>query len=177
MTGDGTRPAITPDLKIGALLDAYPELEQVLVEMAPEFKKLRNPVLRRTVAKLASLRQAARVGGVSLGEMIGRLRRAAGIEEAWTSEETVGADKSGRPGWLDENRLVETFDAREMIETGGHPLPVVMDAIGKLEPGQIYAIVTPFEPAPMIDKVREEGYLAWCERVEAEKYRTYFGRG
>ncbi len=58
MADGANRPAITPDLKLGDLLDAYPELEDVLIEIAPAFRKLRNPVLRRTVAKLTSLRQA-----------------------------------------------------------------------------------------------------------------------
>ncbi|MFH1755446.1 MAG: DUF1858 domain-containing protein, partial [Candidatus Latescibacterota bacterium] len=63
MTDDTNRPSITPDMKVSALLEAYPELEDVLIGIAPAFKKLRNPVLRRTVAKLTSLRQAAQVGG------------------------------------------------------------------------------------------------------------------
>ena len=42
---------IGPETTIGALLEAYPELEGILVEMAPAFAKLRNPVVRRTVAQ------------------------------------------------------------------------------------------------------------------------------
>ena len=38
----GSKPPITPQTKVAELLDAYPELEDVLVEMAPPFKKLRN---------------------------------------------------------------------------------------------------------------------------------------
>ena len=53
---------ITPQTKVGELLTAYPELEDLLIEIAPAFKKLRKPVLRRTVAKVTSLAQAARVG-------------------------------------------------------------------------------------------------------------------
>ncbi|MBI4720480.1 MAG: DUF1858 domain-containing protein [Chitinivibrionia bacterium] len=183
MPGGKDRPDITPDLKIGALLDAYPDLEDVLIRIAPAFKKLRNPVLRRTVAKLTTLRQAAQVGGVSLGETIRTLRGAAGIAQQWNDEapgvsEALG--ESGAPGglprpeWLDGGTLVETFDAREMIEGGGHPLPVVMGAVRKLEPGQIYAIITPFTPAPMIDKVREKGYEAWTAQEGAERFITYF---
>lgn len=43
---------ISPETKIGALLDRFPNLERALLEMAPEFKKLRNPILRKTVAKI-----------------------------------------------------------------------------------------------------------------------------
>jgi hypothetical protein len=47
--------SIEPSTKVAALLDRYPELEDVLIEMALPFKKLRNPILRRSVAKVASL--------------------------------------------------------------------------------------------------------------------------
>ncbi len=35
---------IIPATKIGQLLDAYPDLEPVLIELSPAFKKLQNPV-------------------------------------------------------------------------------------------------------------------------------------
>ena len=55
-------------------------------------------------------------------------------------------------------------------------MPEVMAAIGKLGPGQIYAIITPFVPAPMIDKVREKGFLTWTEQLGAERFKNYFMR-
>ena len=61
---------IGPETTVGAMIEAYPELESVLVEMAPAFAKLRNPVVRRTVAKVATLEQAAKIGGISLQAMI-----------------------------------------------------------------------------------------------------------
>jgi hypothetical protein len=175
MAAEIKRPDITPDMKVGVLLDAYPELTDVLIGIAPAFKKLRNPVLRRTVAKLTSLRQAAQVGGVSLGEMIGKLRTAAGIQEEWQGEETTSAD-TARPDWFDPAKIVDTFDATELIEGGGHPLPEVMSTLRGLEAEQIYAIVTPFTPAPMIDKAGEAGYRAWCEQTGTEEFKTYFSR-
>ena len=56
------KPLITSTTKVADLLKSYPELEDVLIAMAPPFKKLKNPVLRRSVAKLATLQQAAAVG-------------------------------------------------------------------------------------------------------------------
>lgn len=176
LNDDADRPAITPDMKVAALLDAYPELEETLIGIAPAFKKLRNPVLRRTVAKLTSLRQAAQVGGLTLGEMMGKLRKAAGLQDEWDGEDDGSQEKSRRPKWLDDGELVETFDARELIENGGHPLPEVVAATRKLGPRQVYAIVTPFVPAPMIDKLRDAGFLAWNEQLGPETFKTYFGR-
>ena len=73
---------ITPETKVGELLNNYPQLEDTLITIAPVLKKLKNPVLRRTVAKVTSLRQAAKVGNVPLADMINRLRK-----EAWLSGE------------------------------------------------------------------------------------------
>ena len=69
---------ISPKTKVGELLDAYPELEPVLMAMSPAFEKLKNPVLRRTVARVATLQQVSVVGGVNIEEMIRRLRKEAG---------------------------------------------------------------------------------------------------
>jgi Domain of unknown function (DUF1858) len=69
---------IGPETTVGALLTAFPELEGVLIDMASAFAKLRNPVVRRTVAKVATLEQVATIGGVNLQGMIHKLRDAAG---------------------------------------------------------------------------------------------------
>jgi len=169
------RPAITPDMKVGALLEAYPELEKVLIELAPVFAKLRNPVLRRTVAKVTTLRQAASVGGLSLGDMIGRLRSAAGCSDEWRDEDSDDAE-AGRPAWMDTVRLQEVHDARQEIEADGHPLPTVLAALKELQPGEGYALVTPFTPAPMIDKARQLGFETWTEPLGPEEFRTVFRR-
>lgn len=97
-------PDITPDTKVGALLERWPGLEAVLVELSPHFRALRNPLLRRTVAKVATLRQAATVGGVPLGVLIGRLRAAAGLAPLAVAGEDGGGPgpSSARPEWATE---------------------------------------------------------------------------
>jgi len=39
-----------------------------------------------------------------------------------------------------------------------------MSALKDLGPGQMYAIITPFVPAPMLEKANEAGYQAWTEQ-------------
>ena len=46
---------IAPKTKVAELIDAYPQLEQVLIDYVPAFEKLRNPVLRKTVARITTL--------------------------------------------------------------------------------------------------------------------------
>ncbi len=67
--------SIGPETTIAALLCTFPAPEEVLIEMAPAFAKLRNPLVRRTVARIATLEQAAAIGGVDLQGMILKLRR------------------------------------------------------------------------------------------------------
>jgi Domain of unknown function (DUF1858) len=61
---------ISPKTKVGELLDNYPDLESVLMEMSRAFEKLRNPVLRKTVARIATLQQVAVVGGLKVDAIV-----------------------------------------------------------------------------------------------------------
>ena len=69
---------ITPSTTVGALLDAHPELEETLIGIAPPFKKLKNPFLRKSVAKVATLKHIASVGNVPLNELISKLSHVRG---------------------------------------------------------------------------------------------------
>ena len=170
------RMLITPQTKVGELLKAYPELEEVLISIAPAFRKLRNPVLLRTVARVTSLAQAARVGGVSVSELVQRLRRDIGQPDFETpSEETEsGSVSTPAPDWFDSDRVTKSFDARPMIDAGEQPIGRVLGDLDKLPAGEIYELITPFEPAPLIDRVVERGFVVWTRAVGAAEYRTSF---
>ena len=55
---------LTPKTTIGTLLNEYPFLLSYLASYHPEFKKLTNPVARRTLGRLATVEKAAALGGV-----------------------------------------------------------------------------------------------------------------
>ncbi len=173
---DESKLLITPQTKVGELLEAYPELEAVLIDIAPPFKKLRNPVLRRTVARVTSLAQAARVGNVSVEAMVRRLRQAVGQPEfsdvaATTSQ---GPSATEPPSWVDTDDIVARLDARAMIERGEQPIGVVLDGLKNLAAGAIFELVTPFEPAPLIDKATDQGHEVWVAQAGPGEFHTYF---
>jgi hypothetical protein len=169
---------ITPQTKVGELLNAYPALESVLVEVAPAFEKLRNPILRRTVARVTSLAQAARVGGVSVIELVQRLRREVGQPEFDTGEPQTesGCASDAAPVWFDETKITKRLDARPMIDAGEQPIGRVLREIDSLGADEIYELTTPFEPAPLIDKARSKGFVVWSRAVTRNDHRTYFRR-
>jgi len=50
--------------KINALLNEYPFLIEFLPTVAPEFKKLTNPLMRKTMGRIATIEKAAGIGGL-----------------------------------------------------------------------------------------------------------------
>ena len=164
---------ITPDSRLGDLLERWPGLEDVLVELSPHFKALRNPVLRRTVAKVATLRQVSTVSAVPLGTLIERLRAGAGLAPLNVAVESGGAP-ADRPPWAAQAAVARTHDARAAIEAGEHPMPRVMADLAALGDGQVYQLVTPFVPAPLVDLARGKGFSSFSV-IEAEGLvRTFF---
>ena len=167
---------IDPDTKVATLLEHYPELEDVLIDMAPASRKLRNPILRKSVARVASLRQAAAVAGFSVGEVVNALRSVVGQE--LIEEDSISADASyfgDRPEWFDPARVVLSIDERE-VDPGRMPLTTVMEEARGLQPGQILLLITSFLPAPGIDLIKRKGYLVWTARESAELIKTYISR-
>jgi hypothetical protein len=169
-------PQIGPETTVGALLDAYPELEPVLVEMAPAFGKLRNPVVRRTVAKVATLEQAAKLGGISLQAMIVRLRH----ETGQGTPELAVLESRREPGpddasWLTAGRIVEEIDADAMLERGVHPIGKIREAVGALGPGDVVVLRSSFLPQPLIETLRRAG-AAVHSSSKGATHLTWFGR-
>ena len=164
---------ITPETKVGPLLDIYPQLENILMSMSPSYAKLKNPILRRTVGKVATLRQVAKVGNIPVGKLVNDLRRAVGQGQI-----EVGSDSSPnaapRPDWFDEGKIVESFDARPMIDAGEQPLGHVFTGLNKLGPGQIYKLTTPFIPSPIIEMAAKKGFKCWMMHEGPELFQTYF---
>ena len=163
---------IIPQTKVGELLDSYPELEETLIAMAPAFKKLKNPVLRKTVGRVTSLNQAAKVGNVPLFELVNTLRAKTGQPPLdIQGVETMAGEP---PAWFKNGTIVDTIDARPMLEEGKHPVGIVLTRVETLTEGQILELITTFTPAPLIDKVTERGFHSWGMTKNPADIRTYF---
>lgn len=181
MDGERPRVPITPATKVADLLESWPELEEVLVAQAPAFKRLRNPVLRRTVARVATLEQAAGVGGVPVRELVAALRRAAGLEAedplpVAAEAPGVAAEAGPPPPWLDPSRVVATLDADALIDAGQVPLPAVLERVRALSPGEILQIDSGFRPVPLLEALDRQGCETFVREVRAGRYETFARR-
>lgn len=163
---------ITPKTKVLELIEAYPQLEDILIEIAPAFKKLKNPVLRKTVAKIATLQQAASIGNVKTEELINRLRKEVGQEIV--EGETSTNYNYRKPEWFSESKIKNQLNASEMLAAGEQPVNQVMADLKNLEPERIYMLKAPFLTAPIIDKASSLGLLHWIDQKSEEEFLIYF---
>jgi len=70
---------ITGEHKVGQVIDWYPATVDVLVRHG--FTQITNPMMRRTVARVVSLAQAAEMKGVDLQKLLAELNAVAGQAE------------------------------------------------------------------------------------------------
>jgi hypothetical protein len=79
-----------------------------------------------------------------------------------------------KPGWLQKEHVKITLDARAILAAGEHPLARVMEETKGLVSGEIYELITPFPPMPLIEKVKATGFEAYTEEKSPSEFHSYF---
>jgi len=150
---------ITLTSKLFDVLEAYPELEAQISGIAPPFKNLSNPVLRRTVGKIATIEKVAQIGGMDADRLVNTLRRAVGqaeLKPGTASELKVEVPAAaGDPDWISGEPQF-TLDGTGMLQRGEVPLGKVNELLGTLDSGRYLLLVTDFEPAPIIEAMQKQ---------------------
>lgn len=155
-------------IKVSDLLDAYPQLEGTLLELSPAFSKLRNPILRRTVAKVTTLQQAAKVAGISPIVLLETLRQAAGLPIDYSNESIdIENEQKDKPEWFGEMNITIRFDARPIIESGENPMQEIIRLSKELQNNQIMELTAPFKPLPIMDLLKSKGFEVWYNNGKA----------
>ncbi len=165
---------IAPKTKVAELFDVYPHLVQVLIDYVPAFGKLRNPVLRKTVARITTLQQAATIGGVNVEDLINHLRKEVGQDHF--SGAAAAAYTTEQPKWFSETRVVAELDAKGMLAAGEQPANQIIADLHALGQGDIYKLVASFMPAPLVDKASSLGISHWVTHKEDQEFVIYFCR-
>jgi len=170
---------ITGRSKLLDVLRAYPHLEEQIINIAPPFKNLRNPILRRTVAQLASLEQVAQIGGMDARELVRILRRAAGLEElpAGPAQVFVPPPRAaGDPEWI-EGAPAHVVDGVALLRDGIVPVQRVNEILAKQPAGAFVLLTTDFKPAPIIDAMEKAGRKVYHKTASGAEnlHLTYIG--
>jgi hypothetical protein len=168
------RPQITAQTRVAALLRDCPETEELLISMSPAFVKLRNPMLRRSVARVATLAHAAAVGRLDTGEMVNQLRAAVGHAPQVDVEDggVDGVDYFGpQPDWFDADAVVVVLRDDD-LDPDVMPINPLLRAARDLGESDIVELVTAHLPAPSIDILRRKGYQTWTVD-DGDRIHTY----
>lgn len=165
------------DTKLEPVLERWPELEQLLVEVCPSFEAFASPLLRRTFAKAASLRQVAQTAGVPVEGLLDAMGATVRSSRIPASLPRRDAPRTEAPAWVRRSPHAR-HDARLDVERGIHPLPRVLEELEALPDGEVYELLTPLLPAPLLGLLAKKGYEAHAELDEQQRMaRTLIRRG
>jgi hypothetical protein len=169
----GQKIEITPSVTVHNLLEAYPELEDVLIGMAPPFKKLKNPLLRRSVAKVATIKHISSVGNVPLAELIDTLRKYVGQEDVETTYKEEDYFQV-QPTWYSPAKISVSIEEGSLEDEEKMTLVRVLREGKNVKEGEIIELVTSFLPAPGIDILTSKGYSVWTVKKPDGNIVSYF---
>lgn len=164
---------ITLDTKVADLLNDYEGMKDILIKINPKFKKLNNPILRRTLAKLAGVKQAAVVGGMEPMDLLNQLRVAVG-QTAVEADETIKENNSNEqaPEWINKEPK-DSINANELLESEDNPLAKAFNILRKFNDGDILVIESDFKPEPLIEEFEKKGHKVYSKEIEKDKFITY----
>jgi uncharacterized protein (DUF2249 family) len=168
---------INSQTKIAALLRHHPDALEAIVPLSPDFKKLRNPVLRKLMAGRTSIAMASKIGGCTPEDFFAKLKPL-GFETdtLLPKEEGIATEQKPIPQFLKELEAhhIVMLDVRSMLADGNDPLKLIQQKVKELQQGQVLKIVNTFEPAPLIKLLEKKGFECYADAVEKDLVETYF---
>lgn len=170
---------ITADMKIYQIVKEHPQLMDVLIQQSPKFEKLKNKLLFNTMAKMASVKDAAKIGEIEVNELLLTLNRAIGSEAGFREMTDNSGENNHSPDhtsmadhhWLRNKHQFEVLDARSL---GADVFSKVMEMSDQTPMGQGFCIVQKFEPVPLYTVLENKGFEHVTEKISEDEYRVYF---
>lgn len=169
---------INEKTKIATLLKENSEALEVLVQLSPDFKKLKNPILRKLMAGRTNIAMAANIGKCSPEDFYTALAPLGFIYEGEENENT-NEEKKKKKAYREF--LIATkgkeeiyLDARPIINENAVPLRIIQQYINKLTTNQYLKLKNSFEPVPLILLLKKQGIDAYVDAVNTDEFDTYF---
>jgi uncharacterized protein (DUF2249 family) len=155
---------INADTKISTIVISDVRAIDVLVDLNPHFKKLKNPIFRKILASGASVRDAAKIGNCTVESILTNLHGIGfdigqGVNVAAQSQEDISNVQF-------EIAYDENYDVRPDLANGIDPFKNIMNKLSHLEPGQTLLVINSFEPVPLINILKSQNYTV-AVRIKA----------
>ena len=163
--------------RVSDVLARDESLVGVFVRHARHFEKLRSPTMRRVMARLITVEQAARTAGVDVDDLLRDLNRALGVPtdapapapaETSSDAPSAGTRPAGRP-------TIE-LDLRDDMREGREPFSRIMTAVAALDDSRVLRLRTIFEPVPLFEVLARRGFHHESRRDAPEDWSAWFWR-
>ncbi len=169
---------ISAKTKISTLIKENAKVIDAIAEINPNFRKLKNPVLRRVLAPRVTIETASKIGGVSIDIFFDKIQHL-GFESdiSFTSKSTTNFDKEINKkinNMFDlQNDKITVLDVREGLANGIDPFGEIMAAVKNFTDNEVLKIINTFEPAPIINVLKQKGFIAKVEHISEKEIHTY----
>jgi uncharacterized protein (DUF2249 family) len=169
--------------RVARVLALDERMLEVFTAASPHFERLRDPGMRRVLARLVTVGQAARIAGIDPDALVARLNEAlaGGAAErpqpnhANPRTESMAISVPMPPALqaLAPERLVD-LDVRDDLRAGREPFHRIMAARQAMEEGQVLRLRAIFEPAPLYHVLGRQGFDHWTEQLAPDDWRVWF---
>lgn len=187
MSGPVRSTPIAPGDRVSDVLARDESLVEVFVRHAPHFAKLRNRTMRRVMARLVTVEQAARTAHVPVAVLLGELNAALGFAPEAAGDERASGEQTGAPGAESPPPAVSTrahpphapvveVDVREDLRAGREPFSKIVAAVGALGAGEVLHLRAIFEPAPLFSVLERRGFVHETRRHADDDWSVWFWR-
>ena len=163
--------------KISVALKEHPELKNFLMGMSPKFSKLENNKIFGIVSKWATFNDVAKVGKISICELLHTLNNEIGNEDKLylsfpecIKELEKKKSKSVKPAWVDEIKQLVIFDVREL---DSFFLPKIIEKQKKLKKDQALQVINDFDPLPLKRMLEENGDTFYLEELKNGEFHLF----
>lgn len=165
--------------KVSDVLARDESLVEVFTRHAPHFAKLRNRAMRRVMARLVTVEQAARTANIPAERLVRDLNAALGLADDASSggvvqltPHAVAAPGERHP----QNAPVIELDVRDDLRAGREPFSRIMSAIGRLRQGDVLRLRAIFEPVPLVTVLAKRGFAHEVAAHAADDWSVWFWR-
>ena len=181
MPPDAAGRAIVATDRVSDVLARDEALVEVFVRHSPQFTKLRNRAIRRVMARLVTVEQAARMARIDvdllLGEINdalhpGRAPRAAASPRSSDAAPVAPVIAAGPPS----SRKIVELDVREDLRAGREPFSKIMAAVGALGSGEMLLLRAIFEPMPLFTALARRGFVHAARQEGPDDWAVWFWR-
>lgn len=140
-----------------------------LVELNPNFARLKNPLLRNTLARMVNIESACNMAGCEIPAFLDAMEQIGFVVQDQAAD-TVQI----RPQTTSKSRLFHReLDVRPILAQKEDPIKLILQTIRSLSDEHTLKLIAPFEPIPLIHMLSGKGYAHEVQQ-EGERVVTYF---